>query len=237
MASAKSDNSQSPIMEEDEPAEIVLEDDSRRPSIVYEEDMSVILRRRGVKMTVRIFGAEDDNIDPPVPAPSTGAVRKQFSRSASCTNAGEKSPTKKHHGTAKKKRSCKSVSSLDDVSLVKTNLKRQYFQKLKQSISNSLSPEQSGDDTSPMMSPCSTLSPTTPDSMALLRPESPTKGLGQFHKGRSSSIATTESQHIFRMRGKPSSRRFSVDSVPRRILFRLFSREMRKVAMCKTLHI
>ena len=29
------------------------EEDSRRPSIVYEEDMPVIVRRRGVTMTVR----------------------------------------------------------------------------------------------------------------------------------------------------------------------------------------
>ena len=34
--------------------------EDRRPSIVYEEDMPVIVRRRGVTMTVRIFGAEDD---------------------------------------------------------------------------------------------------------------------------------------------------------------------------------
>ena len=31
----------------------IIEEDSRRPSIVYEEDMPVIVRRRGVTMTVR----------------------------------------------------------------------------------------------------------------------------------------------------------------------------------------
>ena len=31
----------------------IKEEDSRRPSIVYEEDMPVIVRRRGVTMTVR----------------------------------------------------------------------------------------------------------------------------------------------------------------------------------------
>ena len=31
----------------------IKEEESRRPSIVYEEDMPVIVRRRGVTMTVR----------------------------------------------------------------------------------------------------------------------------------------------------------------------------------------
>ena len=89
--------------------------------------------------------------------------------------------------------------------------------------------DQSGDDVSPTMSPCGILSPTTLDSLGLLRPESPTKGLGQFHKGRSSSIATPGSQHFVGLKFRSSSRRFSADSVPRRRIFRIFSREFRQV--------
>jgi hypothetical protein len=35
----------------------------RRPSILYEENMPVVVRRRGVTMTVRIFGAEEEEGD------------------------------------------------------------------------------------------------------------------------------------------------------------------------------
>jgi len=188
-----------------------IEADSRRPSIVYEEDMSVIVRRRGVTMTVRIFGAEDDAV-------TSDSKKKSRSRSRSDSS----SPTKKLQSVMKRKRSCKSVSALDEVIKVKSsNLRRHYFKKLQRTIS-SLSPDQSGDDVSP------TMSPTTPDSLALLRPESPTKGLGQFHKGRSSSIATPGSQHFVGLRFRSSSRRFSADSVPRRRIFRIFSREFRQ---------
>ena len=34
-------------------------EEGRRPSIVYEEDMPVIVRRRGVTMTVRQSGGQD----------------------------------------------------------------------------------------------------------------------------------------------------------------------------------
>jgi len=117
---------------------------------------------------------------------------------------------------------------------IKTSLRRHCYQQLRKKISNSLSPDQSGDEKSPIMSPktptsTTTLSPTTPDSLSLLRPESPTKGLGQFHKVRSSSIATTGTHsHMLRIRGNLGSRRFSVDSAPKRRFFRLFSKEMRK---------
>ena len=136
---------------------------------------------------------------------------------------------------------------------VSTSLRRQYFRRLRQTISASLSPEQSGDDTSPAQSPvsvASSLSPVTPsprDTLGLLRPDSPTRGLGMFHKvsslldtlfsavytqsglsvlkGRSSSIATTTEaggEHSG-MKIKDSSRRFSVDSVPRhRRMLRIF---------------
>ena len=203
--------------------------DGRRPSIVYEEDMPVIVRRRGVTMTVRIFGAEDDT--------TSAGVSDDKKKPRSRSRSDSSSPTKKLQSVIKRKRSCKSVSALDDVKNVQivpqskvksSNLRRNYFKKLQKTIS-SLSPEQSGDDVSPILSPCSSLSPTTPDSLALLRPESPTKGLGQFHKGRSSSIATPGSQNFVGIRFKSSSRRFSVDSVPRRRFFRIFSRELRQV--------
>ena len=130
-----------------------IEADSRRPSIVYEEDMSVIVRRRGVTMTVRIFGAEDDAV-------TSDNEKKSRSRSRSDSS----SPTKKLQSVMKRKRSCKSVSALDEVVKVKSsNLRRHYFKKLQRTIS-SLNPDQSGDDVSP------TMSPTTPDSLALLRP-------------------------------------------------------------------
>ncbi len=45
----------------------------RRPSILYEENMPVVVRRRGVTMTVRIFGAEDEEGDTePETAPQEG---------------------------------------------------------------------------------------------------------------------------------------------------------------------
>ena len=82
--------------------------EDRRPSIVYEEDMPVIVRRRGVTMTVRIFGAEDDQ------SPGEGGAR--VSRSASCSEQPScSSPTKRFSLAARKKRTSKSVSSLEDV--------------------------------------------------------------------------------------------------------------------------
>ena len=82
--------------------------EDRRPSIVYEEDMPVIVRRRGVTMTVRIFGAEDDQ------EPGGGGARVE--RSASCSEQQScSSPTKRFSMAARKKRTSKSVSSLEDV--------------------------------------------------------------------------------------------------------------------------
>merc|ERR1719342_703246 len=189
-------------------------------------------------MTVRIFGAEEDKLSE---ARGPKNFKKIISRSVS--DATEPSSYSKKQQNLKKRRSCKSVSSLDEVrkpnqTSIKTSLRRHCYQQLRKKISNSLSPDQSGDEKSPIMSPktptsTTTLSPTTPDSLSLLRPESPTKGLGQFHKGRSSSIATTGTHsHMLRIRGNLGSRRFSVDSAPKRRFFRLFSKEMRKA--CNT---
>ena len=84
--------------------------EDRRPSIVYEEDMPVIVRRRGVTMTVRIFGAEEDQ----GPGQETGGAR--VARSASCSDQPScSSPTKRFSLAARKKRTSKSVSSLEDV--------------------------------------------------------------------------------------------------------------------------
>ena len=90
--------------------------EDRRPSIVYEEDMPVIVRRRGVTMTVRIFGAEDDQ----GPGEETGKKPEgggaRVARSASCSEQpGCSSPTKRFILAARKKRTSKSVSSLEDV--------------------------------------------------------------------------------------------------------------------------
>ena len=177
-----------------------LED--RRPSIVYEEDMSVIVRRRGVTMTVRIFGAEEDTVS---------TVSKETS--------SDKNP-----GEVKKIEEDDTTPTSSPVKSPGASVKRTYFQKLRRTLSNSLSPDQSGDDQTPMQSPTTpALSPSTPDKKVdLLRAESPTKGIGQFHKGRSSSIATSQTIRPSRIK----NRRFSVDSVPRRRLFRLFSRKV-----------
>ena len=86
--------------------------EDRRPSIVYEEDMPVIVRRRGVTMTVRIFGAEEDQDQGP--GQETGGAR--VARSASCSDQTScSSPTKRFSPVARKKRTSKSVSSLEDV--------------------------------------------------------------------------------------------------------------------------
>ena len=93
--------------------------EDRRPSIVYEEDMPVIVRRRGVTMTVRIFGAEEDQgpgqeTGDQGPRQETGGAR--VARSASCSDPPScGSPTKRFSLAARKKRTSKSVSSLEDV--------------------------------------------------------------------------------------------------------------------------
>ena len=88
--------------------------EDRRPSIVYEEDMSVIVRRRGVTMTVRIFGAEEDQGPGPEQGERGGGTK--VARSASCTEQPScSSPTKRFSLAARKKRTSKSVSSLEDV--------------------------------------------------------------------------------------------------------------------------
>ena len=212
----------------------LMDIDGRRPSIVYEEDMSVIVRRRGVTMTVRIFGAEDDAVT---------SDNEKKSRSRSRSDSG--SPTKKLQSVMKKKRSSKSVNALDEVingqvvpqvKIKSSNLRRQYLERLQKTISSLSNPDQSGDDVSTTMSPCGILSPTTLDSLGLLRPESPTKGLGQFYKGRSSSIATPGSQHLAELRFRSSLRRFSADSVSRRRIFKIFRGEFRQVDIDETLH-
>ena len=82
--------------------------EDRRPSIVYEEDMPVIVRRRGVTMTVRIFGAEDDQ--------AQGGSGARVARSVSCSEQPSCiSPTKRFSLATRKKRTSKSVSSLEDV--------------------------------------------------------------------------------------------------------------------------
>ena len=89
----------------------------RRSSIVYEENIPVVVRRRGVTMTVRIFGAEDDQ----GPGEETGKEPAEVggarvARSASCSEQpGCSSPTKRFSLAARKKRTSKSVSSLEDV--------------------------------------------------------------------------------------------------------------------------
>ena len=112
----------------------LMDIDGRRPSIVYEEDMSVIVRRRGVTMTVRIFGAEDDAVT---------SDNEKKSRSRSRSDSG--SPTKKLQSVMKKKRSSKSVNALDEVingqvvpqvKIKSSNLRRQYLERLQKTISS-----------------------------------------------------------------------------------------------------
>ena len=75
----------------------------------------------------------------------------------------------------------------------RASLKRKYLRRMKgyraipHSCSRSLSEEQSIDisdhlEVSPNGSPNSSLSPSSPDKLSLLRSESPTEGMGQFHK-------------------------------------------------------
>jgi len=164
------------------------EGDSRRPSIVYEEELPVVVRRRGVKMTVRIFGAEDEETD------GEGGKGRSVRSSSLCgpevVVLGVLGAAARQKG---RQRSFKSVGSLEDM--------RDNCPSVK-------------------VSPCSSLSPTSPDVKALMRPESPTCGIGRFHKGRSSSIALSNPL-ASPSRDTCHGRRYSVDTLPiRRILSR-----------------
>jgi len=147
-------------------------EEEARPSIVYEENMPVIVRRRGVTMTVRIFGAEDDIV-------STKRMARQRSW---------------HDTHVKKMAEHKSRIWKSDGSLV--DVRRSGSCQSEETPGSSLS-----------------ASPSSPDKLTKLLPESPTRGLGQWSKGRSSSIATTATPHILvPIRWNFRPRRFSVDS-------------------------
>jgi len=222
------------------------EEDTRRPSIVYEEDMPVIVRRRGVTMTVRIFGAEEDSDE-------TFKRKENDGRSHSVEVFKSPSQLPAVAISQYKKRACKSIGSLEDIrsehrGVVKPQSRRQSFKQqylIKMSraykaIAHSYSSSQSEDQSfemsehlkSPIGSPNSSLSPSSPDRLGMFRSESPTKGMGQFHKGRSSSIATSgfpNQTHLYPSRAR--SRRYSIDSlVPRRGKLRLLiSKQYKKV--------
>lgn len=118
----------------------------------------------------RIFGAEEETVK---------TMKKR--RARSLNELQEK--------TSKKQIFCKSVESLEDVRLTRTdeNLRREWKTILR--VESEESP--------------ASLSPGSPDKPCQLQPESPTKGLGQWAKGRSSSIATTAAPVIlFPIRGK-----------------------------------
>lgn len=142
----------------------------------------------------RIFGAEEETVK---------TMKKR--RARSLNELQEK--------TSKKQIFCKSVESLEDVRLTRTdeNLRREWKTILR--VESEESP--------------ASLSPGSPDKPCQLQPESPTKGLGQWAKGRSSSIATTAAPVIlFPIRGKLRPRRFSVDSqFPRQRMMRMFLKD------------
>jgi len=151
------------------------EDGSRRPSIVYEEELPVVVRRRGVKMTVRIFGVEDDD------SGEEGKSRNLRSNSLCGQELGVLGTLTREA----RQRNYKSVGSLEDMRKNSPSVR---------------------------VSPCSSLSPTSPDNQALIRAESPTKGIGRFHKGRSSSIALSNPLATPQRRAY-FGRRFSIDTV------------------------
>ena len=100
---------------------------------------------------------------------------------------------------------CQSFESLEDLRKARSSerLRREIMQRLK-----TVPRVESEENQSP-----ASLSPSTPDNLTDLQPDSPTRGLGQWSKGRSSSIATTANPLIlFPMRWKSRPRRFSVDS-------------------------
>ena len=156
----------------------------RRPSIVYEEDMAVTVRRtERAQVTVRIFGAED----------AEDTEQRRVARSAS-----EEQPSS-CRVRARRRRWHRSAGSLEVAARPGSRRPRTLGAKLRRAVSRAPPPP----------------SPDTPPGGAgLLRPESPTRGLGQFHKGRSSSIASTPSMASLRL-GLGAGRRFSVDSEPR----------------------
>jgi len=198
--------------------------------------------------TWRIFGAEEDD-DETFERQTT----KNYERSQS-VGTFRGLPSTIPPKTLIKKRTCKSVGSLEDIRFSRgkgskaqsqrASMKRRYLRRMNKtckavssSYSTSLSEEHSVDisdhlEVSPCGSPNSSLSPSSPDKLGLLRSESPTEGMGQFHKGRSSSIATAGFPvHTLLIPSRVRSRRFSMDSMePRRGKLRLLlSKQYKKV--------
>ena len=120
----------------------------------------------------------------------------------------------------------KSVESLGDLRKAKSgkSSRRELLRKLKTIPRMESEENQLGSLVS--------LSPSTPDKLRQLQPDSPTRGLGQWSKGRSSSIATTAIPVIlFPMRWNSRPRRFSVDSqFPRQRMMKMFLKD-RKVSL------
>ena len=117
----------------------------------------------------------------------------------------------------KKTRLCKSVESLQD------DKKSGSSQKGSFPLS-----EENHLEVSPSVSPASTVSPTTADYFTALQSESPTHGIGQWPKERSSSIATTGTgtqQTMFPMRWKFKPRRFSDSQFSRQKMLRMFFKD------------
>ena len=138
----------------------------RRSSIVYEENIPVVVRRRGVTMTVRIFGAEEtEDIDNSSPGTETTPTNCIPANPLQLINYTRKpvtslsvdsimdSPTTGH-----RRQSLSSFGMMKGIQLVETP-----------GDSNHLATPSS-------LSPCS---PRSPD-YSTLRTESPTHGIGLF---------------------------------------------------------
>ena len=159
----------------------------RRSSIVYEENIPVVVRRRGVTMTVRIFGAEETETptspySPPpdqltAGPPSSPRATESMATAASgsfqllpfirkpLTSLSVDSIVEPFGGSASRRRSLSAFS----VAAARGGLK------------GAESPVQDGNllaaTPTSSLSPCS---PRSPEAYRQLRTESPTQGIGLF---------------------------------------------------------
>ena len=150
----------------------------RRSSIVYEENIPVVVRRRGVTMTVRIFGAEEtETPTSPYSPPSSPRATESMATAASgsfqllpfirkpLTSLSVDSIVEPFGGSASRRRSLSAFSS----AAARGGLK------------GAESPVHDGNllaaTPTSSLSPCS---PRSPEAYRQLRTESPTQGIGLF---------------------------------------------------------
>ena len=162
----------------------------RRSSIVYEENIPVVVRRRGVTMTVRIFGAEEneessaeENHYPTSPTGTERPLDEQSTVRGRSTGFDRPlAPTRWLVSPTNKKSCSRSVDSLADPILL-SNFRRKSLFSSGRYRNLSGCPRTPSEDANLLGTPGTpnSLSPCSPD-FKHLRDESPTEGIGLFRQ-------------------------------------------------------